>query len=300
MYDLFEEKNLRQPLTFHVRAALAWRSVAQLRWLMEMTGATLTVYAFSEDGVTLQNLMYIRQKLPKDEVFYDIPQEMEQLLDGLRGGNEETIEIQPLMGEKDKGHVFKAEEWIILRADHGEKVYLGTESLMLQRGILLSRDKYDVSRMKSMMVHGRVEFVEKTKSASTSDLGLEIVLSVVQGARPGAISGFKCFIGSLGHISIATQSIPGADTREDGTMFESPQTIGCAHFTIEHTHQDKIKFTINQVKDCASSVSDILNTASVTLPVKDISMDAGHIAVRGTGDNGFAAIPMLKVEHEKL
>ena len=302
MYDLIETRNIMQPLTFHVRAALAWRSVAQLRWLMEMTGATVTLYASPEDGVTLQNLQYIRNKLPYDEVFYDIPQELETILDGMRDSKDSLAEVQPLMGEKEKDLVFKAEDWIILRADQGEKVYLGTESLVLQRGILLSRDKFDVATKGKLTVHGRVEFVEfakpiHDKSTNTNDLGIEVILSVVQGGRPGAISGFKCFIGAQGHISIATQSIPGTDAREDASMFEITQGIGCAHFDVEHTHLDVIKLTVTQVKDCSNYESDVLKTVTVSLPVREIAVDAGHIALRGTGDIGFAAIPMLKVVH---
>ena len=291
-----------QPLTFHVRAALAWRSVAQLRWLMEMTGATVTLYASPQDEVTLQNLQYIRNKLPHDEVFYDIPQELETILDGMRDSKDNLAEVQPLMGEKGKGLVFKAEDWIILRADQGEKVYLGTESLVLQRGILLSRDKFDVATKGKLTIHGRVEFVEfakpiHDKSTNTNDLGIEVILSVVQGGRPGAISGFKCFIGAQGHISIATQSIPGTDAREDASMFEITQSIGCAHFVVEHTHLDVIKLTVTQVKDCSHYESDVLKTVTVSLPVREIAVDAGHIALRGSGDIGFAAIPMLKVVH---
>lgn len=302
MYDLIETRNIRQPLTFHVRAALAWRSIAQLRWLMEMTGATLTLYASSGDGVTLENLRYLRKKLPKDEVFYDIPQELQTMLDGMTENNENVVDVQPLMGEREKGYVFKAEEWIILRADHGEKVYLGTESLVLQRGILLTRDKFDVASRGTLTVHGRVEFVEHAKAVqsqtpSASDLGIEVILSVVQGGRPGAISGFKCFVGAQGHVSIATQSIPGTDAREDASMFDIIQSVGCAHFTVEHTHLEKIKLTVSQVKDCSHFESETLKTISVSLPVREIAIDAGHIALRGTGDVGFAALPMLKVVH---
>ena len=302
MYDLIETRNIMQPLTFHVRASIAWRSIPQLRWLMEMTGGTLTLFASPNDGVTLQNLQYIRSKLPKDEVFYDIPQELETILDGVRDSKDNQVGIQPLMGEKEKGFVFKAEEWIILRADHGEKVYLGTESLVLQKGILLSRDKFDVASKGNIAVHGRVEFVEHVKPTrpqptGKNDLGMEVIISVVQGGRPGAISGFKCFIGAQGHVSIATQSIPGTDAREDGAMFEVAQNVGCAHFVIEHTHLEKIKLTVTQVKDCSHSESEVLKTVTISLPIREIAVDAGHIALRGTGDTGFAAVPMLKVVH---
>ncbi len=303
MYDLIENRNIMQPLTFHVRAALAWRSIAQLRWLMEMTGATVTLHASTDDGVTLKNLQYIRNRLPKDEVFYDIPEELQSILEGMRdektGASEES---HALMGERDKGLIFKAEEWIILRADHGEKVYMGTESLVLQRGILLSRNKFDVASKGMLSVHGRVEFVEHpvhTNSPGTSgnDLGLEVILSVVQGGRPGAISGFKCFIGAQGHIAISTQGIPGTDAREDSSMFDIAQNVGCVHFTIEYKDLKKVNMTVTQVQDCSHYESKVLKTSSVTLPIMGIVMDPGHVALRGTGDDGFAALPMLKVFH---
>ena len=303
MYDLIDSRNIMQPLTFHVRATLAWRSLAQLRWLVEMTGATITLYASADDEVSLVNLRYMRNKLPRDEVFYDFPQELESKLNELKDSTETKVEPQPLMGERQNGFVFKAEEWIILRADHGEKVYLGTESLLLQRGILLSRDKFDLASKGTVTVEGRVEFVEQSatggrQDSSASDLGIEVILSVVQGARPGAISGFKCFVGAQGHVSVATQSIPGTDAREDASMFEIAHSVGCVHFTIVHTYVDKVKLTVKQVKDCSGYDSEVLSTVSVTLPVRDIAVDAGHVAIRGVGDNGYAAIPMVKIGYK--
>jgi Uncharacterized conserved protein (DUF2181) len=66
--------NIHQPVTFTVHASLAHRSLPQLRWLMEMvSGSTLTVVSSISDTVTVDQLLTIRQYLPKHAVFYDIP-----------------------------------------------------------------------------------------------------------------------------------------------------------------------------------------------------------------------------------
>ena len=71
--------HIRQPITFNVRADITRRSLPQLKWLLEMTlSSTVTVVSSTPPSVTpstlpLLDLAYIRRRLPRHAVFYDLP-----------------------------------------------------------------------------------------------------------------------------------------------------------------------------------------------------------------------------------
>ncbi|KAM5300119.1 protein FAM151B [Ctenodactylus gundi] len=71
---------LHQPVTFPVRAALLRQSCPQLLWLLQKSSRySLTVWTGKNDHYPTEDLLYIRDRFDKKQVFYDIlePQDSE-------------------------------------------------------------------------------------------------------------------------------------------------------------------------------------------------------------------------------
>ena len=64
----------KQPITFAVSAHLMTPpSVSKLKWLMDVTGGSLTVWASRPDAEPeLSELLYLYHRLDKDKVFFDL------------------------------------------------------------------------------------------------------------------------------------------------------------------------------------------------------------------------------------
>ncbi|KAF7468025.1 protein FAM151B [Marmota monax] len=66
-------KELNQPVTFPVRAALVRQSCSQLLWLLKKSNRySLTIWAGKNDNYSIEDLLYIRDHFNKSQVFYDI------------------------------------------------------------------------------------------------------------------------------------------------------------------------------------------------------------------------------------
>lgn len=67
-------------LTFPVNASLLKNSIIPLKWLCEQYDASLTVWQ-SQAGATVDipDLIYLRSKIPRNRVFYDLlPETMKE------------------------------------------------------------------------------------------------------------------------------------------------------------------------------------------------------------------------------
>ncbi|XP_056395273.1 protein FAM151B [Hyla sarda] len=66
-------KNLSQPVTFPVRAALVRQSWPQLQWLLQSSDRySLTVWSGKDDIYPVEDLLYIREHTGEDRIFYDV------------------------------------------------------------------------------------------------------------------------------------------------------------------------------------------------------------------------------------
>lgn len=95
-----------------MQAVLARRSLSQVKWLMEMTpGSTLTVIStatLAENHDLLEDLKYIRRRLPRHSVFYDISLpvhvEFNAVKDDLSKQHPDAVEL-------DEARAFVADQW---------------------------------------------------------------------------------------------------------------------------------------------------------------------------------------------
>ncbi|XP_069818961.1 protein FAM151B [Dendropsophus ebraccatus] len=66
-------KNLNQPVTFPVRAALVRQSWPQLQWLLQSSDRySLTIWSGKDDIYPTEDLLYAREHSGKDRIFYDV------------------------------------------------------------------------------------------------------------------------------------------------------------------------------------------------------------------------------------
>lgn len=66
-------KNLTQPLTFPVRAALLPQSFVQIQWLLQQSDRyTLTIWTGTSDGLNVLDLLPYRQNFSKSRIYYDL------------------------------------------------------------------------------------------------------------------------------------------------------------------------------------------------------------------------------------
>ncbi|XP_077203589.1 protein FAM151B isoform X2 [Paroedura picta] len=73
-------RDLTQPVTFPVRAALVRQSISELQWLLQQSNRyTLTIWTGKCDDYSVEDLLFIRNSFDKTRIFYDIlePQKSE-------------------------------------------------------------------------------------------------------------------------------------------------------------------------------------------------------------------------------
>lgn len=103
--------HISQPITFTVRANITRQSMPQLRWLMEMVpDSTLTVVVSpsSSNVVSVEELLYVRHRMPKHAVFYDIPQHLHSHFLSVKD-DENRFPLKQLSLEESQA--FVADQW---------------------------------------------------------------------------------------------------------------------------------------------------------------------------------------------
>lgn len=286
MYDLVEKWQLKQPLTFVARASLARHSLPQLKWLTEMTGGSLTIWSPHEDEVPVNDLLMIRYKFPRHKVFYDVHDSLYMAFQPVR----DEAEVRLTEGDKTlAAATFRANKWKVVKTKGGEVIYLGNEAVLLQKGLLVTRDMY----ASPFIISGRVEFLSTEGSdISHPEPGLEIFVLVTQSSRPDTLSGIKCSIGADGSIRISTQGIPGIDRH-----VESSVTGATACFSFHLTNKDESHLTMTVVRQklCGSENSPHDMVGTLHLSMTDIMQGAGHVAIKTTAGDTFIAVDHLHI-----
>lgn len=78
MAALLHKVNTSQSRTFPVRAAFVGRSIDRFSWLLGVVpDSTLTVWSAAEDDVDVNDLLALRNAVPKSKVYYDLPKRLD-------------------------------------------------------------------------------------------------------------------------------------------------------------------------------------------------------------------------------
>ena len=294
MYDIVEEQAIQQSLTFNVRAKLVKSSITQLKWLMEMTDATLTLFSPGEDNLKSNDILNVRHRLPQEKIFYDIQESIKADLHSV-----------PQDGGVDERQMFQLSQWKAVRSKGGEKIYLGSEALIFQNGLLVSKEEHRLQPGASfILIKGRVEFINiptvpEEGDSKTSPVGLGVFLRVSQSSVASIVSGIRCFIGFDGHLEISTQSIPGVDRKQDATV---TGTLPCFSFEIsDYPDLDKIVMIVSRLKVCSDTVSEIddEHVTKVEFSLKDILIESHYMAMRAPSTQAFVVVDHFQINWSK-
>lgn len=288
MYDLIDKWKLEQPLIFSIYACHIRTSIAQIQWLLEMTGASLLVWGKENDQIPMNDLLLLRYKFSKERVYFDLPSNVKQQFDPLKHEGESRLsEELKALGVSS----LKAENWKIMQTKTGSKIYLGHNSVLLQRGLLVSKDKIEATSSTPLRLGGRIEFIDITEEVDDlQNAAFEVLLRVSQSSIPETLSGIKCLIRANGHIEIRTQSIPGVD------LFQEVQLSGssyCYHFEISDILNDSLTLHVKRPSDCTKESPNSSTEGQVHIPVKDLKADGAFIGLRASVGEGFVALQEL-------
>ena len=285
MHDIIADAVIEQPLTFNVRAKLVKNSLTQLKWLMEMTSGSMTLFSPASDGLNSNEILSVRKRMKKDKVFYDLDQSIKA-----------ELEKVPLDGGLDERKKFQLSQWKAVHSKEGEKIYLGSEALIFQNGFLISREEFHLQNgHNAVTVEGRVEFINiptvpESGDSTTAPVGLGIFLHVSQGSVATIVSGIRCFIGFDGRLEISTQSIPGVDRKQEATV---SGTLPCFSFVIsDYQDMDKIVMTVSRLKSCSDvgQHADEDHVTMVEFNMKDIAIHSHYMAIRAPSTQAFAVV----------
>ena len=255
-YDWWAVKRMHDALTsteeggavptrvaINVRARWARASLGPLRWLTQMTDASLTLLAEPGESVTVADLLWVRARLPWRRVHYDIGGgALRERFNALKN------DVAPVSDRQ-----FDADQWKVAATPAAaQHVYLGTHAVLMRRALLVSR------RPAVGGLAGRVHFLQ----ASTAAV-LTVLVRVTQAGRPDSLSAVSCAIAGDGGVRVASQSIPGVDRALEARLPASAtDRPACLEFVIADTGHN-ITLTVTRPASCADGTTAVATTGKV-------------------------------------
>ena len=303
MQEVVDKWKLKQPVSYSVRASLTKQSLPQLRWLMEMTDrSSLTVVAPKGDEIPVMDLIYIRNKLPKNRVLYDLHSELRSQFDPLKdyslnamnqfkgGANVHSMDQRAAAVIPDD-NTFRGMDWNVAEGDNSQKVYLGTQTVIMQKGLLVSKKQYESSVSTSIIINGRIEFFRVNKGASGTNVRFEVFLEAFKRIKQSHDAGLKCSITLDGAVSIVDETeksiqLPG----------ESP----CFVFSIIYEPNSNVDIRVTRPKSCGHMPESLSQGSDglvhLNMPLKGKKQTNQYIAMRHNDENSFVAVDQFRIK----
>lgn len=97
MNNTLKAKELKQPITYAVRAALAANSHSQMKKLVKDTNNTLTIWSAENDVVNATELSKLIKDVGVENVYLDVPEKLKKELD-LNGASSMAIATMTVLG----------------------------------------------------------------------------------------------------------------------------------------------------------------------------------------------------------
>ena len=300
MQELVDHWKLKQPVSYSARASMVKSSLPQLRWLMEMTDkSSLTILAPHNDKVATEDLLYVRNKLPKNRVLYDLhatlqtqfdaKNSMEMINQFKQGVNVHNMEQRAAVLDED--NTFRGVEWNVAEGDRNQKVYLGTETVVMQKGLLIS--KRVIKKGKTVNIYGRIEFF-KFNTEKAEDAAFEVFLEATRRVKQDTVKGLNIKVTLSGDISINGEKT----VEKNGLTSDQP----CIIFAISHQPGTKISIRATKPKSCAH-MPDKLTQETEGIVHLDMSLegkesDNYHVAIRHNSVDSFVAVDQFRIDSE--
>ncbi|CAL4173169.1 unnamed protein product, partial [Meganyctiphanes norvegica] len=87
MNQVLEDNQIKQSVTFPIRAAFVNNSLETLEWLLDNThglSSTITVWSSASDSVNISALLMLRDRVGHDVVYYDLPEDQQNEFDNMK------------------------------------------------------------------------------------------------------------------------------------------------------------------------------------------------------------------------
>ena len=293
MHDYIEKWSIKQPITFAVRASLLIHSVAPLKWLMEMTDGTISVFCPDYDDVIVNHLLYVRYRFPPHKVFYDLPKLIAVQFEEYKNNALSQIPVDML---ENQPFIFNSKDWNVrVRNRDGATMYMGTESIVMSKGLLVSKDEHIVHDGKPVEYYGKVEFLD-VSALTDKDyerIGLEVFLRVPDSSTPSREPVIRAFLGIKGDMLLSAENIPIATGREEGKIATNSQ---CFKFRIVDDFTT-VQFTV--WSDCSKVVTKGVGSKTLSMSAKNIRTESGHTAIKGGDTDVYVVIEEFQIKSPK-
>ncbi len=294
MQQLLEKHEVTMPVTFNVRAKLARHSLQQLRWLMEMSGASLTLFSPPDDDVQSNDLLNLRHNLPIHKVFYDVHKSIKLGL--------ETVPQDVADGVNH----FEARNWDAQARVQSPNahIYIGREATVFRNGLLFSSQQYEVTKVQDRQITGKIEFFNMPTASSpnhtttTDETGFEIYLRTYPTATPERMPGIRCSITLLGSLQIIVTPERMAENQREESLVEG--TVPCFVFRITDHYNMKIRFEVSRLKNCHSNPPEEEFKSTLELNLTDSLPYSQYyhmyfVATRATDTQAFVVLENFQI-----
>ena len=288
MMRLIEEMDVEQPITFAVRAVHLKHSLQKIRWLCDMMGATISVWAPPSDDIPQETILQLRHFFPQANVYYDIPPKNLAIFDA-----KEPLPTLAKDLEQIEEYVYKPSQWMVMRsplARNDDRAYMGSSAgiVLSDKIMFVSAQGYQPSHEKPLTFEGGVQFVDPEPGLKQ---GVDIILRSNSHEDPNMMSGIVVNIGANGAVSIGTFNKPD-DKSEPKQATIKPSPTSCFRFTITDDSKT-VSISVTTLIECESPRETSKDTLNLSYEASQITRSFHFVAFRLSGDNTKAAVHTL-------
>ncbi|CAH1775871.1 unnamed protein product, partial [Owenia fusiformis] len=288
-------KKRKQPVTIAVAACCIKYSIPQLKWLTDMTGASLTLWSHESHLVQLADTLYTQYKFPKNKLYFDLAQNHLLQINQHRG--DKLHVINPTFLNKE---VFKPKQWKVMTGEKNtEPLHIGEEAVVLGYNdfMLVSINQHIATTTSPVVINGHIQFMDP-KPDPKGEHGLEIYIRAPYlRYKTKGIPGIRCFLGRKGYMKISLENMPGEKTKFDDQLL-LPNNGHCYQFSILDD-AGTLNFHVKVPEDCLNPVDKnskgFDKTLSIDLTKTKILAWDGYVIVSPTDTSVIAGIDELRI-----
>ena len=285
MYDIVSVRKIKQPVSLSVRAQYVRKSLSQIKWLSEMLESTVTIFSAKDEILNEGDLLFVRHKFPKESVYYDMHHVSSADLESDKSDAKQIANEFVLADQ-----TMRTEQWDV-KKESGSKIYLGTESLVIQKGLVINHEDPYVFTNEPLKLRGRLEFFDiPLEAESQKDIEVSIFLHAALNAKSSSLSGIKISINLHGHVEVATHGIKNID---QSATFEVEGDSPCFFFSISENVVKSVTVEIKRPVQCSDAadlgVPTTFSGSTQLVGLHDIQFEHKHVAILAQNKHGFVA-----------
>lgn len=278
MFDVVH--GISQPLNFNVQAEFLVNSLSQVKWLLEMTGASLSVYHHVRNTALMKQTQVILKQLPKHRVYcistppcFEKSHQEDTGPDFMKTSAQDTFPL-------------KANLWQIHATSADLSMLLSSESFIMGHGILKTIQEY--GKDAPWVIQTRVEFIPGGGGDSLGSLQI-----FLHGYLTGPlVHGVCCSISKDGTMQL---SLKGVSPLQISPMRSTLRGRSpCFQLTIMETPNRQVTFRADQPKVC-SNYDVIEHSKQLMIPTVGMHFQSHHLILSKGQDLSLAVVDAMQM-----